>query len=68
VQAGDLIVKINGAPTRGQTMTEAVDKMCGKVGEKITLTLVRDGGNPLDVTLARAGYSGQEREEPAAGK
>ncbi|MGE8332581.1 MAG: S41 family peptidase, partial [Pseudomonas putida] len=27
VQAGDLIVKINGAPTRGQTMTEAVDKM-----------------------------------------
>ena len=54
VQAGDLIVKINGAPTRGQTMTEAVDKMRGKVGDKITLTLVRDGGNPFDVTLARA--------------
>lgn len=54
VQAGDLIVKINGAPTRGQTMTEAVDKMRGKIGEKITLTLVRDGGNPFDVTLARA--------------
>ncbi|WP_449430780.1 S41 family peptidase [Pseudomonas putida] len=54
VQAGDLIVKINGAPTRGQTMTEAVDKMRGKIGEKITLTLVRDGGTPFDVTLARA--------------
>jgi carboxyl-terminal processing protease len=54
MQAGDLIVKINGQPTRGQTMTEAVDKMRGKVGEKITLTLVRDGGNPFDVTLARA--------------
>ncbi|MFP3589278.1 PDZ domain-containing protein, partial [Paraburkholderia sp. SIMBA_055] len=54
VQAGDLIVKINGAPTRGQTMTEAVDKMRGKVGEKITLTLVRDGGTPFDVTLSRA--------------
>ncbi|MCV5753237.1 PDZ domain-containing protein, partial [Escherichia coli] len=50
VQAGDLIVKINGAPTRGQTMTEAVDKMRGKVGDKITLTLVRDGGTPFDVT------------------
>jgi carboxyl-terminal processing protease len=54
IQAGDLIVKINGQPTRGQSMTEAVDKMRGKIGEKITLTLVRDGGTPFDVTLARA--------------
>ncbi|MPQ67073.1 MULTISPECIES: S41 family peptidase [Pseudomonas] len=54
VQAGDLIVKINGQPTRGQTMTEAVDKMRGKVGQKITLTLVRGGGAPFDVTLTRA--------------
>jgi carboxyl-terminal processing protease len=54
VEAGDLIVKINGTPTQGQTMQEAVDKMRGKIGEKITLTLVRDGGNPFDVTLARA--------------
>src|SRR5471032_648848 len=42
IQAGDFIVKINGQPTRGQTMTEAVDKMRGKIGQKITLTLVRD--------------------------
>jgi carboxyl-terminal processing protease len=35
-------------------MTEAVDKMRGKIGQKITLTLVRDGGTPFDVTLARA--------------
>ncbi|MDF2489272.1 MAG: carboxyl-terminal protease [Pseudomonas sp.] len=54
IEAGDLIVKINGQPTRGQSMTEAVDKMRGKIGEKITLTLVRDGGQPFDVTLARA--------------
>ena len=54
IEAGDLIVKINGAPTRGQSMTEAVDKMRGKIGDKITLTLVRDGGTPFDVTLARA--------------
>ncbi|WP_268799110.1 S41 family peptidase [Pseudomonas huanghezhanensis] len=54
IEAGDLIVKINGAPTQGQTMQEAVDKMRGKLGEKITLTLVRDGGTPFDVTLARA--------------
>ncbi|MFF7707505.1 S41 family peptidase [Pseudomonas sp. NPDC007930] len=54
IQAGDLIVKINGQPTRGQSMNEAVDKMRGKVGEKISLTLVRDGGQPFDVTIARA--------------
>lgn len=54
IEAGDLIVKIDGQPTRGQTMTEAVDKMRGKIGQKITLTLVRDGGTPFDVTLARA--------------
>ena len=54
IQAGDFIVKINGAPTRGQSMTEAVDKMRGKLGQKITLTLVRDGGTPFDVTLVRA--------------
>ncbi|PVZ10309.1 MULTISPECIES: S41 family peptidase [unclassified Pseudomonas] len=54
IQAGDLIVKINGQPTRGASMNEAVDRMRGKVGEKITLTLVRDGGTPFDVTLARA--------------
>lgn len=54
IEAGDLIVKINGTPTQGQNMQEAVDKMRGKIGEKITLTLVRDGGTPFDVTLARA--------------
>ena len=54
IQAGDFIVKINGQPTRGQSMTEAVDKMRGKIGQKITLTLVRDGGTPFDVTLTRA--------------
>src|SRR5471032_3196243 len=41
IQAGDFIVKINGAPTRGQSMTEAVDKMRGKLGQKINVTLVR---------------------------
>ena len=54
IQAGDFIVKINGQPTNGLTMTEAVDKMRGKVDQKITLTLVRGGGAPFDVTLTRA--------------
>ena len=33
---------------------EAVDKMRGKAGSKINLTLVREGGKPFDVELTRA--------------
>jgi carboxyl-terminal processing protease len=54
IEAGDLIVKIDGQPTKGLSMMDAVDKMRGKPGSKITLTLVREGGKPFDVTLARA--------------
>ena len=54
LQPGDLIVKIDGQPTKGQTINEAVDKMRGKPGSTITLTIVRNGGQPFDVKLARA--------------
>lgn len=54
IQPGDLIVKIDGKPTKGLSMMEAVDKMRGKAGSKIELTLVRDGGRPFDLTLTRA--------------
>ena len=54
IQPGDLIVKIDGQPTKGLSMMEAVDKMRGKAGSKIELTLVRDGGRPFDLTLTRA--------------
>lgn len=54
IQPGDLIVKIDGQPTKGLSMMEAVDKMRGKAGSKIELTLVRDGGRPFDITLTRA--------------
>lgn len=54
IQPGDLIVKIDGQPTKGLSLMEAVDKMRGKAGSKITLTLVREGGRPFDVVLTRA--------------
>jgi len=54
IEAGDLIVKIDGQPTKGLSMMEAVEKMRGKAGSKIELTLVRDGGRPFDLTLTRA--------------
>ena len=54
IQPGDLIVKIDGQPTKGLSLMEAVDKMRGKAGSKILLTLVRDSGKPFDVELTRA--------------
>jgi carboxyl-terminal processing protease len=54
IQPGDLIIKIDGQLTKGLSMMEAVDKMRGKAGSKILLTLVREGGLPFDVELTRA--------------
>ena len=54
IEAGDLIIKIDGKPTKGLSMMEAVDMMRGKAGSKIQLTLVREGGKPFDVELVRA--------------
>jgi carboxyl-terminal processing protease len=54
IQPGDLIVKIDGQPTKGLSLMEAVEKMRGKAGSDIELTLVREGGQPFDVELTRA--------------
>lgn len=54
IEAGDLIVKIDGQPSKGLSLMEAVELMRGKVGSRIQLTLVRDGGKPFDVELTRA--------------
>lgn len=54
IQPGDLIIKIDGQLTKGLSMMEAVDKMRGKAGSTISLTLVREGGLPFDVELTRA--------------
>jgi carboxyl-terminal processing protease len=51
---GDLIIKIDGEPTKDLDMTEAVNKMRGKVGTSILLTIVREGAQPFDVELERA--------------
>lgn len=56
VQPGDLITHIEGKPVMEMTLNEAVDKMRGVPGTKVTLTLRRGGisGQPFDLTLTRA--------------
>jgi len=54
VEAGDRIVKINGKLTRGIKLTEAVKKLRGKPGTKITLTIIRENTDRLpDFTITR---------------
>lgn len=55
VEAGDYITKINGEQINGLTLTEAVDKMRGKVGTDIDVTIVREGESDLiEITITRA--------------
>jgi len=54
VQSGDLIVKIDDAPVKGMSLTDAVRKMRGEPGTKITLTIVREGtAEPLVLEMKR---------------
>ncbi len=55
MKSADLIIRIDDTPVKGMTLTQAVKKMRGKPGTKISLTLVREGVNkPFTVTLTRA--------------
>ncbi|NLD14873.1 MAG: S41 family peptidase [Gammaproteobacteria bacterium] len=54
IEAGDLILKIDGQLTKGLSLMEAVQKMRGKAGTSITLTIGREDRAPFDVKLKRA--------------
>jgi len=55
IKAGDYITKINGEQINGLTLNEAVEKMRGKVGTDIDVTIVRKGEKDLiELTLKRA--------------
>ena len=55
LMAGDHIVKIDGALTRGITLLEAVKKLRGKPKTTVTLTIFREGETELkEVSLERA--------------
>src|ERR1041384_2375 len=55
IKSGDRIAGIDGASIAGQPLNEAIDKMRGPEGSKVTLTILREGEKkPFDVTLQRA--------------
>jgi carboxyl-terminal processing protease len=55
ILAGDLILKIDGKSTENMRLSEAVDLITGDPGQKITLTVLHEGGKePVDVPITRA--------------
>lgn len=54
IKAGDKIIKVDGEPTAEMTLLEAVNKMRGPKGTKVTITIMREGWKkPKDFTITR---------------
>jgi len=54
IESGDIITHLDGESVQGLTLNEAVERMRGKVGSDIKITIVREGREPFDVTLTRS--------------
>lgn len=54
IQSGDYIVKIDEEPVMGMSLSDAVEKMRGKVGSPIDILVRREGEDaPLEITIIR---------------
>ena len=54
VKAGDLIIRLDEEHVKGKTLNDAVKIMRGKVGDPITLTIIREGeSKPLKIEIVR---------------
>jgi carboxyl-terminal processing protease len=54
VKSGDLIIRLNDSPVKGLALNDAVEKMRGKPGTDITLTIAREGlDQPLVLVITR---------------
>lgn len=53
LKPGDFITHIDGEQVMGMSLNDAVDKMRGKVGTKVKLTIRRINQKPFDVKITR---------------
>jgi carboxyl-terminal processing protease len=55
IKPGDYIAAIDSTPIQGMSLNDAIEKMRGPEGSKISLTILRSGAKkPFDVALTRA--------------
>lgn len=53
LKARDIIAAVNNQSTQGMSVDAVVTKIRGTAGSKVTLTIIRDSGNPFSVTITR---------------
>ncbi len=53
IQAGDLIIQIDGKPLRELLPEEAAQMMRGAPGTEVTVTVAREGQEPFDLKIVR---------------
>ena len=54
IKSGDQIIKIDGQDTTGMAVDQAVSRIRGPVGSRVTLTIKRDGQDEQDYVLTRS--------------
>ena len=53
VKAGDEVTEIDGAPMKGLALNQVLDKLRGRAGAPVKLTIARKDHAPIDVTIVR---------------
>lgn len=55
ILVGDRIIRVDGVSTENMSIREVIKRLRGKLGTKITLTVVHEGdATPADITIERA--------------
>lgn len=54
VLAGDKVIAIDGEHTEGLSIDECIKKLLGEEGTDVEITVQRDAGKTLDITITRA--------------
>ena len=68
LQPGDRIIKIDGLTTKDMQLSDAVKRMRGKPGTKVTISVVREGwGEPKDFDIQREVIQRPIGAHPGAG-
>ncbi len=53
VQAGDVILKVNGDPIDGQRLSDVIKKITGKLGTQVMIRVRHVSGQEVDLTMNR---------------
>ena len=53
IRTGDMIIRLDEKPVKGMSLGEAIETMRGPPGSSVTITIVREGEQPREVTLQR---------------